>query len=171
MRRILIGIAFMFSAAASASPPTYYMGHHKNKLPDMKKAAALAAKNPDCQSVSTGLYIPPKDQRYPGKAYLITCNAQSYPGGLMDLYISEQQIHAGETPHTIQPVSIAQAKAQCVHAFKARYSQDAAVDISNVSDNHTANRRVDVVISFNGYIGAAYCIVQPNGYTELNLLP
>lgn len=171
MRKMLFILAFSLFTTANAAPPDFFMGHYKAKLPDMKKAAALALKNPACRSVATGLYIPAGQQRYPGKAYLITCNAPSRPGGTMDIYISDRQIHQGQTPQPIQPATIAQARRHCIQAFKMRYSPDADVKVQHISDDGTANRRVDAVVAFKGYTGSAYCLVTPKGKTETHLTP
>jgi hypothetical protein len=157
--------------SAMASPPEYFMGKFTNKLPKMKKAAALVLRNASCKSIATGLYIPPKEQLHPGEAYLITCNAPSRPGGMMDVYVSEADLARNRTVKPAMPVSIAKAWQLCKNALMRRYA-DSKTEIErvHVSDNHTANRRVDAVVSDAKRTAHTYCIVEPSGHTETHLL-
>lgn len=171
MHKYLILMAIAWSTAALASPPTFYMGRHHRNLPTMKKAAALALKNPSCKSVAYGVFLPPGQQQYPGKAYMITCNAPDHPGGAMNLFYSSREIRNGQASAYTRPVSIEKARSYCEKAIQYRYGQDTAVDVKKVSDNGTLNRRVDAIVSFSGYSGFAHCIVTPSGQTTTQLSP
>ena len=171
MRRIIATASLAICITATASPPEYFMGKHTNKLPNMKKAAALVLRNPSCKSIATGLYIPPAEQLHPGKAYLITCNAPNRPGGMMDVYVSEADIAGDRTVKPTQPVSIAKAWQLCKIALTQRYGDNKFnIERVGVSDNQTVNRRVDAMISNTQITVHAYCIVQPSGQTETHLL-
>ena len=170
MRRIIASLSLVTCLTVMASPPEYFMGKYTNKLPNVKKAAALVLRNESCQSIATGLYIPPAEQLHPGKAYLFTCNAPSRPGGLGRL--------RQRSRHCAKPFS--QAKAAriypeawqlCRNALSQRYGDsDSDVHRVRVSDNRAANRRVDAIMGGAPVTAHAYCIVEPSGRTETHIL-
>ena len=84
---------------------------------------------------------------------------------------SEADIAQNHTVKPKQPVSIAKAWQLCRNALSQRYGDsDSDVHRVRVSDNRTANRRVDAIISEDQITAHAYCIVEPSGQTETHIL-
>lgn len=170
MARIIAAALLVAFASTAGAQPAYFAGRYKAKLPAMKRAAALAVRNPQCERVLTVAYIPPKEQQRPGMAYLVTCASRATSYGTADLYFSESQLARGEVAQR-RGVPKPAAIAMCRQALQQRYGARRDIRIAAVSDNGSINRRIDALIDPTGADIHAWCIVDPDLHADVHVAP
>ena len=97
----------------------------------MKLEAQLAAKGAHCGNISSGTYLPPKDQlpEHKNEPYMITCKAND-SNNYYNVYFADSDLKAAQAKDRMEAVSPEYARSTCVKVLEKKFPT-ANLDTSN----------------------------------------
>ena len=170
-----------------AAPIDYsalYVGRRppRGALAKLRKAARLAASQANCDHVTGGGYLTPRerDPHHLSAPYFVTCSdpSKAIDPGARNFYFTNADLRAGRVEHHSVPVQRDQALGLCLNAIrqKLQYPSSAKFDPWRTKANLGGTLNWRVVIPFTALNGfgkrvpsTGLCIVDPYKHVDVSI--
>lgn len=177
---VCLSLVVVLQAQAQRKPAPidsslFFTGKHAppGAMDKLKQAAHLAALGNHCAKVTSGFWIPPKEQEsgHQNEPWMITC--KSTDNGFYNVYFSDADLSSAHKKDRTKPVSQSYAAKACRKAFATKFPSAklkllSGFEVSYDASTSTSNVLERIPVTVENAFGVRVerivnCIITPDG--------